>query len=773
MASPFAVFRKYQAAFLVVFGVLIIVIFTIGDSLSKLSDSGGTEVKDPVVVRWQGTELTESDLQSLVQSRQITNFALSRVQDAAMQKGAFPQFRQQAAMRQRLGMPVSRPHMILSGSDLTPLGSVRSRILAEQATAQGVVIPDTRIQQYLELVSEGKLNWEEIREILRGGKNTKYPRSIKSLFAVIRQEMLAENLYASFYRGNLAMPAGQQFDYFARSKRQIEIDVLEIPVSDFTDEVAAPSERELNAYFEKYQYQTPVFDTIANVSYASAEPGFKLPHRISLAYVKVNVDEQIAKAIDTVTDAEIEEYYEANKRIDEQMHATADLTLPPVEGEATPSQEPPQQPANDSEEDAAKERAEEKAKPEPQESGRRSQRPIRFVGFQDSEEDAAEARVNEGVGEAAEPREENSSETVADSEGKQDGEQAAKEEPAEPKEPTYKPLDEVRDYIRQRIAEKKAGESIDAQFAAIRKKVTTFAAAQRVAEGRDDITITPPDVKQLAAGEGLEGGAYMLQSTWRLERDTQIGRSVQQIPRSQGRPFGDQIPYTDVVTQKGEQSLWQVVETVDQENNRFISWKTGEALSETPPLEGTTRDRVVLAWKEGAGRGDAEDTARKRAVAAATTLRDRLGAGETFDAIAAERPGGRRMATEAFSWLTSGSAPMMNPFAAPPLRLSQIDGIDQPGTEFMKVAFSLKKGQAGVAINHPQTHVYLIQVTFENKSQEVLEQDFLTSLDDPRTDREVQSAAQLDRQLLAARWFEAMDRSIDLVWLNPAARFSR
>ncbi|MDG2207332.1 MAG: hypothetical protein P8K78_05460, partial [Pirellulales bacterium] len=495
------------------------------------------------------------------------------------------------------------------------------------------------------------------------------------------------------------------------------------------------------------------------------------------AYVKVNVDEQIAKAIDTVTDVEIEEYYEANKRIDEQMHATADLTLPPVEGEATPSQEPPQQPpqqpANDSEEDAAKERAEEKAKPEPQESGRRSQRPIRFVGFQDSEEDAAEDRVNESVGEAAEPREENSSETVADSEGKQDGEQAAKEEPAEPKEPTYKPLDEVRDYIRQRIAEKKAGESIDAQFAAIRKKVTTFAAAQRVAEGRDDITITPPDVKQLAAGEGLEGGTYTLQSTWRLERDTQIGRSVQQIPRSQGRPFGDQIPYTDVVTQKGEQSLWQVVETVDQENNRFISWKTGEALSETPPLEGTTRDRVVLAWQEGAGRGDAEDTARKRAVAAATTLRDRLEAGETFDAIAAERPGGRRMATEAFSWLTSGSAPMMNPFAAPPLRLSQVDGIDQPGTEFMKVAFSLQKGQAGVAINHPQTHVYLIQVTFENKSQEVLEQDFLTSLDDPRTDREVQSAAQLDRQLLAARWFEAMDRSIDLVWLNPAARFSR
>ena len=56
---------------------------------------------------------------------------------------------------------------------------------------------------------------------------------------------------------------------------------------------------------------------------------------------------------------------------------------------------------------------------------------------------------------------------------------------------------------------------------------------------------------------------------------------------------------------------------------------------------------------------------------------------------------------------------------------------------------------------------------------EVLEEDFITSLDNPRTGREVQSAAQLDWQLLAERWFEGMERSIDLVWLNPAARFSR
>ena len=45
MASPFAVFRRHQAAFLVIFGVLIIVIFTIGDSVSRLTDRGGGGIK--------------------------------------------------------------------------------------------------------------------------------------------------------------------------------------------------------------------------------------------------------------------------------------------------------------------------------------------------------------------------------------------------------------------------------------------------------------------------------------------------------------------------------------------------------------------------------------------------------------------------------------------------------------------------------------------------------------------------------------------------------
>ena len=71
MASPFAVFRKYQALLLVVFGVLIIVVFTIGDSVSRMASDGGGEQRDEVVVRWDGTKLKQSRLQGIQLGRRI------------------------------------------------------------------------------------------------------------------------------------------------------------------------------------------------------------------------------------------------------------------------------------------------------------------------------------------------------------------------------------------------------------------------------------------------------------------------------------------------------------------------------------------------------------------------------------------------------------------------------------------------------------------------------------------------------------------------------
>ncbi|MEC8338714.1 MAG: hypothetical protein VXZ84_11280, partial [Planctomycetota bacterium] len=466
MASPFAVFRKYQAAFLVIFGVLIIVIFTIGDSVSRLTDTGGGDQEDPIVVRWKGTELTESQLQRLQYGKQDVLNAVYSVQNAAMAKGAFPRFMQQATMRQQMGLPVSRPGMLFTENDLDREEIVRTKILAEWATQMGMVVPDTEIAEHLRQISDNKLSWEEMRAILRGGQNTTYKRSIKAVNELIREKLLAQKAIALSFAALGELTPGQQFGYFARSNRQIEMDVLEIPVSAFVDQVAEPESKTLQAYFDKYKYQTPLFNSIAGVSYKSPEPGFKLPHRVAVDYVKVNADQEIEKWLDQVTDEEIATYYEENKRMDQQLHVVDALDLPDAEdfapdgasnsedaGASDAEPQPAEEEAGSGDDadasavpSAAPDTKEEKATPTPQEGSKRSSRArIRQVAFTGEEAENGSPTSDTGVGN--ESAENESVEDIASAEDASTSSQSKDEgaaadaggsDGAVRKEPTYK-----------------------------------------------------------------------------------------------------------------------------------------------------------------------------------------------------------------------------------------------------------------------------------------------------------------------------------------------
>ncbi len=790
MASPFTVFRKYQAMLLVVFGVLIIVVFTIGDSVSRIANDGGGSQQDQVVVKWDGAELKQSRLHAIQVSRQFAHRALIELQNAAMQKGAFPQFQQQLAFMQRInpGSFLSRPRMIFTGGDLAPLGTVRSLVLAQRADEIGMVVPDTQIQEYLYGVTDGKLAYEEIRAILVGGNKSGYPLSMKSIFDVLRHEMLADKMFEEFFRGTLATPMAQQLDYFSRSNRQIEAEVIEIPVSQFVQQVADPTEQQLQDYFDKYKHQTPLFDNIAGVIYESSDPGFKLPHRVSVEYVKVGVDEMMSQVYDEVTDEEIADYYEKNKQLDEQMHAADGLPLPEAssleKGDA--SVEGKKESKGGGKNALPETGAEEKTGvPDTKESDSSSlyrKVPLQFAAYA-PEESAEENRTTpKAEGEVGAEDEGETNAAIAEGASGDgvsavpgpsvaDGGGSGKKEPRF-KEPRYKPLDEVRDYIRQKVAQQKANALIDAKFAAIRKRMSSYAAARQYASEEGISLVKRPDFVVLAEKQGLQADSIDDRSAWYFQRETDIGKSFQRESPSQFSPYGSQQRYVQIVFQEGEQSWFNPIESADDENVRYLSWKTGEALSEIPKLESAARESALRSWKEGSGRAvppeSARELAQQRGQELAASLRD----GAELDALA-RQAGGRKIATEAFSWLTTGSAPMANPFGRPPLRLSEIDGIDQAGPDFMQAVFALNVGQVGVAMNHPKTHMYVIRVTFQNKSAEVLQSDFLARLEDRGLQQQINSAAQLDHQLLSERWFEEVDRSLHLIWLNPAARFSR
>jgi hypothetical protein len=211
---------------------------------------------------------------------------------------------------------------------------------------------------------------------------------------------------------------------------------------------------------------------------------------------------------------------------------------------------------------------------------------------------------------------------------------------------------------------------------------------------------------------------------------------------------------------------------LDDEGNRYLFWKTDERGAEVPELD-DVRDKVVRAWKLGAGLDDVTDKARGLARRRAEELAAMAQDGKPLSEITTQQPGSNLTETESFSWLTTGNAAAFNPWQPQQPRLSPITGIDQPGPEFMQTAFGLDVDDVGVAMNHPQSDVHVIRVVRENKSHNVVQANFLEEMVDRRVMGQIQAAARLDWQMVQQDWLDELDAEYNVVWLKPEARFAR
>jgi len=68
--------------------------------------------------------------------------------------------------------------------------------------------------------------------------------------------------------------------------------------------------------------------------------------------------------------------------------------------------------------------------------------------------------------------------------------------------------------------------------------------------------------------------------------------------------------------------------------------------------------------------------------------------------------------------MTRGAAGSLDSQA--PVRLSEVEGVQDAGSDFMREAFNLSVGETGLAMNQPQTICYVIRVVSLEPSREVL-----------------------------------------------------
>jgi len=733
MAGSFDVFRRNQRAALAALAIMAMVAFFVLPPFLQMGGGGGGG-RDPVVVSWQGGELRESGVERAVAMRGVLNRFLM---ESAAASGRDPA---------QIGLLPDDERSV-----------VRTAVLAREAEANGVVVSDAAINDFLGQWTNNLVRQEQFDQII--GRLRVGPMGVSQydLFETLRTVLAAQSMQMLFQSGFAGDPPGWRWDYFRRLEQSATVEVVPVVAETLAADVAAPSEATLRAFFEQYKDDLPAA--------RSAEPGFREPHRAKYEYLVAKTETFEAAAAKEVTDAQIAEYYEKNKTslfrakpAAEKPAADKPAADKPAADKAAgekPAGEKPAGEAQDAAPEAGKPVAPQAQEPASQPAPDKGSdvRRSRFSPVAFRQPAAAEARP--APGEANEP-----ATPAAEKDGKQESSAAEKKaEGAETEKkaapPTdeaanFEPLEKVKDDIRKRLARQEADKRIDAIFSAIATDMTRYAEdfALWQAGGKDAGTAAPapPNFDKIAATQGLEAGRSDLVTADQAVAAGPLGGSFELVPDATSRFGIRQQRWIDMIFGRGAPTL-RPVTSRDVEGNRSISWKTEDQPEFTPTFQSARAD-VERAWRIV----EARSLARKKA----EDIVRQVGEGQTLAAAVAAAPQLKAEKVGPFTWLTQGTVPLGTPPS-----LSQPEGISMPGEEFMQAVFGLEPGKATVAFNEPRTVCYVIRLDGLEPPLEKLRTRFMEARDDQRR---LAMVAQRETSRAAAAWVEALEKRHALTW---------
>jgi hypothetical protein len=124
-----------------------------------------------------------------------------------------------------------------------------------------------------------------------------------------------------------------------------------------------------------------------------------------------------------------------------------------------------------------------------------------------------------------------------------------------------------------------------------------------------------------------------------------------------------------------------------------------------------------------------------------------------------------------FSWMTRGAMPGSS--SGQPT-LSPVNGMagQQPvtvagaGDDFMRAVFDLGVGQVGVAVNEPETFVYVVRVDSEEPTDEQRRAAFFTAGLTP----EVNYLVQTEQADIIRDWYTSQEKDCQLKWKRDPIR---
>lgn len=474
--------------------------------------------------------------------------------------------------------------------------------------------------------------------------------------------------------------------------------------------------------------------------------------------------------------------------------------------EAAPSQEPEKKPEQTPVDEP---KANEPSGGQPQEptSAAAVRSPFRLVAMsQEAEEDAKNAppvaaeekpaQPNTGVPAAPEPKTPQdsslalpeltpnapASENPAEAEPAAPGDKPASPEASAPK-PKYKPLDEVKDQIRRTLAGEKVRERILEGLRPIRTNMKKHHDKQIQYEVRKEepgAKVEPPQI-DLNRLTDPPAGAFWVKKTWKLA-EADEAKSLDPKELVAVERFGTpqktglvtmmelaQIPIAASQTESEQLFLREAFQTMptfmpgiswDVDGNGYLYWKIREVEERVPKFdEEGMRDKVLAAWRFHVH-------AKKAALEHAQRLADEArNSGASLADSIGRQPGVSVSQTGLFTWLTSGTLSMMQ-YQRP--RLSPVEHVEMAGDAFMRAAYDLAVNEVGVAMNQPETTVYVMRLIKTTPLENVLMASF-----ESEPMMMYLLVAHGERQKMINDWFEDLRREADLEWKRLADQPTR
>ena len=301
------------------------------------------------------------------------------------------------------------------------------------------------------------------------------------------------------------------------------------------------------------------------------------------------------------------------------------------------------------------------------------------------------------------------------------GEASEKEKPVE-----YQPIEQVEDHIRGiialPIADKRKKKALDDA-----KRDIDLYYSQRIkwqAAVDSDLEMDEPsrfDHEKFAEENNLTAGETPLLDEIEIG-DYELGKGW--VNASGQRFKFAQIAYADGIP------LFRAREiSPDEYGVDFLYWKIEEEdwrnedgeLEDVPELK-EIRDEVVEEWYRREAlelaRAKAEELAKK--AKGDKPLKEALGEERSKEVVE----------TDEFTWMSWGASP--TGFGLP--GISSVIGVDDSGREFkeeacgmefMESVYALEVGENGVAVNQPQTVVYVVRILSETPDEDQRKREFL------------------------------------------------